>query len=94
MKDCIQSKELSVFLKKQGDVFYLKKSGQWGDCSQLSKYFEVDFPEVVVKKAMAIKRRPQLYELIQNVRIGKVFFFCLCKKSDRETLKKLNKFII
>ncbi|KAI7860527.1 leucine carboxyl methyltransferase 2-like protein [Circinella umbellata] len=49
--------------------YFLMKSGQWGDCSQLSKYFEVDFPEVVVKKAMAIKRRPQLYELIQNVRI-------------------------
>ncbi|KAI9253404.1 S-adenosyl-L-methionine-dependent methyltransferase [Phascolomyces articulosus] len=51
--------------------YFLMKSGQWGDCSQLSKYFEVDFPEIVVKKAMTIKRRAQLNDLIQNVRIEK-----------------------
>ena len=62
--------------------FPQKKSGQWGDCSQLSKYFEVDFPEVVVKKAMTIKRRAQIHELIQNVRIGKVYF--RCKERQRE----------
>ncbi|KAI8148337.1 leucine carboxyl methyltransferase 2-like protein [Fennellomyces sp. T-0311] len=51
--------------------YFLMKAGQWGDCSQLARYFEIDFPEIVVKKAMTIKRRPQLSQLVQNARIEK-----------------------
>jgi tRNA wybutosine-synthesizing protein 4 len=34
--------------------------------NRLSKYFEVDFPEITMKKAMAIKKRKELSSLLDD----------------------------
>ena len=40
--------------------------------TQLSKYIEIDFPEITLRKAMTIKKRKELCSLLpEDVKIGR-----------------------
>ncbi|ORZ03045.1 leucine carboxyl methyltransferase 1 [Syncephalastrum racemosum] len=51
--------------------YFLLRAGHLKGTESLAKYYEVDFPEIVMKKAMTIQRRKELHEHLSHVRIEK-----------------------
>lgn len=54
--------------------------------SNLSCYYEVDFPEITMKKTMIVKRRPELYQLLDTSKDLKIERGGMDLKSDKYCL--------
>lgn len=50
---------------------YLDKEENKVSC-QLSRYFEIDFPEITMKKVMTIKKRKELFSLLDDPEQAKI----------------------